>query len=109
MIELLIFAMLSGVIGGFISSQLIIRHLTSEAEDLEEHIISKMREDVIPCRLEFVNNTIFMYNRDTDDFIAQGKTFEELEQRCKERFPDKYFDVKQEDIEHAKNLGQQNG
>jgi len=50
-----------------------------------------------------------MYNRETNEFIAQGNTFEELETRLKKEFPDKYFDVKQEDIDYAKTLGKQNG
>jgi hypothetical protein len=112
MFELFLFAITSGIIGGIVASYIIKRELIGSEDEINEQvheIMNKMKQTVVPCKLEFVNNTILMYNRETNEFIAQGNTFEELETRLKKEFPDKYFDVKQEDIDYAKTLGKQNG
>lgn len=80
-----------------------------EMDDQVREIMDKLKKDVIPCKLEFVNNTILMYNRETNEFIAQGNSYDELEELLKQKFPDKFFDVKQEDIDYAKTIGKQNG
>jgi len=108
MFELFLFAITSGIISGFVASYIIKRELIGTEEEINEQvqeIMDKMKQTVIPCKLEFVNNTILMYNRETNEFIAQGDTFDELETRLKKEFPDKYFDVRQEDIDHAKTIG----
>jgi hypothetical protein len=55
--------------------------------------IKKFREHVIPSRIEEVNGRLFLYNRETEEFLGQGTTFEELNNHIKERYPNKLFDV----------------
>jgi hypothetical protein len=55
--------------------------------------IRKFREHVIPSRIEEVNGRLFLYNRETEEFLGQGTTFEELNIHVKERYPNKLFDV----------------
>lgn len=106
--DLFLFAITVGIVSGIVSSYIIKRELISTDEEMDEQvkeIMDKIKKDVIPGKLEFVNNTILMYNRETNEFIAQAKSYEELEERLKKDFPEKYFDVKQEDIDHAKTIG----
>lgn len=111
MIEILFVGIISGIISGFLSFYFFKRELLADSEDLEEEledVISKFKRVVVPCRLEFVNDTILIYNRETDEFITQGKSFEELENNLKSLHPEKYFDVKEEEIKLAKNIGKNN-
>lgn len=111
-LELLLFGLFVGVVSGYVTSYILKRDIFASEEDIDDQVqevMDRLKQHVVPCRLEFVNQTILMYNRETNEFIAQGNTFEELELKLKESFPDKFFDVCQEDIDYAKTLGKQNG
>lgn len=58
--------------------------------------MKKLKETIIPSRIEEHNGVLYLYNAETEDFIAQGKDMEELNANAKLRFPDKLFNVPQE-------------
>lgn len=60
--------------------------------------MKKLKETIIPSKIERVDELLFLYNADTNEFIAQGKDFEELNKNAKVRFPDKLFNVPQDEI-----------
>jgi len=60
--------------------------------------MKKLKETIIPSKIEQVNGLLFLYNADTNEFIAQGKDFEDLNNNAKVRFPDKLFNVPQDEI-----------
>ena len=61
--------------------------------------LAKFRETVIPSIIEQVGDYLFLYNKETGEYIAQGKTFSELEINAKNRYPEKLFNVKQSEID----------
>lgn len=60
--------------------------------------MKKLKETIIPSRIEEHGGYLYLYNSETEDFIAQGKDMEELNANAKIRFPDKLFHVPQEVI-----------
>lgn len=58
--------------------------------------MKKLKETIIPSRIEEHGGYLYLYNDETHDFIAQGKDMEELNKNAKIRFPDKLFNVPQE-------------
>lgn len=66
-----------------------------------EDVLEAFEERVVPARIEFESNQMLCYNRDTDEFLAQATTWDELNDILKSRFPDKMFDVPQDQINKA--------
>jgi uncharacterized membrane protein len=52
----------------------------------------------IKIKIEKHNDTLFVYEHDTNTFMAQGKTKEELEKQLQEKFPGKMFAATTDDI-----------
>ncbi|ATV46377.1 hypothetical protein [Lake Baikal phage Baikal-20-5m-C28] len=67
--------------------------------------LSKFRETVVPSRLEEYGGMLFLYNKETNEYIGQGLTLAELERNVKKRFPEKLFNVKQEEIDQHNTEG----
>ena len=53
----------------------------------EPEVVSESR---VECRLEQHEGMWILYRKDTDEFVAQGRTQEELHSAVKSRFPDKF-------------------
>jgi len=70
--------------------------------------IQQLRSVVIPCRLEFDNDVIFVYRRDNGLFLAKGSSFQEIEQILANTYPEKLFDVDSEEIIEAKVISKIN-
>lgn len=60
--------------------------------------IESIRERIIPSRIEEENGMLYLYNKDTNEFLGQGKTFVDLEKNVREKFPNKLFNVPQEEL-----------
>lgn len=74
-------------------------HLRSKRiERLSKEIMDKYREMVVPSKIEKIDNRFFMYNRDTNEFLAHGKDYEELEENARIKYPNKMFDVPKEEL-----------
>ena len=70
-------------------------------KELDSSINEKMnalKEKIVPSRIEEENGVLFLYHRETNEFLGQGNSFEELENTMKNKFPDKLFNVPQEEI-----------
>ncbi len=48
---------------------------------------------VVYFKVEKIDGIFYLWNRDTDDFLAQGKTIEEAADVLIERFPNTVFKV----------------
>lgn len=59
---------------------------SKELQDLEKAIEQYHEEDMIPCRVESHQGMFFVYNDQTNEFMAQGNTLAELRDRIKVRW-----------------------
>jgi len=57
-----------------------------------------LNENVIQISLERHNDTIYVYDRQTKQFMAQGKTGKEVEDELVAKYPNKKFAASTEDI-----------
>jgi hypothetical protein len=67
------------------------RRIQQQLETLDEAL--KEQVDLIPCRVEQHNGVFFVYNNDTEEFMAQGSTLAELRERIKARWKDQRVSV----------------
>ena len=97
-----ILGLLSGIliIGIFliVLINIIARARLKYIEKKVEEGIKAFRERVIDSRIEAENGILFLYNRHTNEFLGQGKNLRELNNVIMKRFPDKLFNVPQEEL-----------
>jgi len=78
-------------------SNKIIKHLEEQAtEQLEE-----IKKDFISIVIEKHEDTFFVYDMNTNTFMAQGASRKELEQKLGEMFPGKRFAVTPENLKEV--------
>lgn len=75
-----------------------LRFLEKRIEEKIESTLTEFRKSVIDSKIEFVNGVYFMYDRKTNEFLAQGSTFDELEKAARTKYPDKLFNVPQKEL-----------
>lgn len=67
-----------------------------ELKRIEKKVTEKLnefREKVINSRIEELQGCLYLFNSDTDEFLCQASTFDELEKIASEKFPGKLFNV----------------
>lgn len=67
-------------------------------EEKTREALGKFREKVIPSRIEVVNGMYFIYNRETNEFLGQANNMVELEKLMRTKYPNKLFDVPNEQL-----------
>jgi hypothetical protein len=72
-----------------------IHKLLEEAEAVEEESADKPER----MRLERHGEVIYAFTDETDTFIAQGSTLEELDDAIQKRFPGKKFLIRESNLE----------
>ena len=91
-----------GIFISFALIKLIAAVVRKMAEDtLDEKLkegLEKLKEKIIPSRIERVNGMLYLYNKETEEFLGQGKDMQELNDVVKARFPDKLFNVPREEL-----------
>jgi len=65
---------------------------------IEEEIEKEVDDSIIPIIIEKDNDIFFVYKKDTNEFMGQGKTTRELEQNLANRFPNKKFAADKENL-----------
>lgn len=77
----------------FILSRIRIRVVKEEeqtkergGELIEQEYLNSMKPPII-CNTEFINNQIYVWNKETQTFLIQGKTMEEIVEYFTEKFP----------------------
>jgi hypothetical protein len=67
-------------------------------EELKE-MTNKIKNNFICVDIEKHDNMFYLYEKDTREFIAQGSNFEEVKQRCENRFKGKSVVANEEQME----------
>ncbi len=89
----LILGIFIGVIGVKLFMTIEMYFMEKTLEKKVEKILTDFRKNVINSKIEVENGIYFMYNRETNEFLGQAKTFEELDKVMREKYPNKLFNV----------------
>ena len=68
------------------------KYLTAKNEALVEQIKdmqTQIKNSIILVEIEKHDDIFYLYEKDTQEFIAQGTNFDEIRERCKTRFKDR--------------------
>lgn len=74
-------------IGIKIAMAVLINRIRKEIGTLED-ALSEAEDEKILCRVEQHNEQFFVYNNDTNEFMAQGKDLPELREKIRARWAD---------------------
>lgn len=77
------------------------RHAMKIAQELLDGLeekVEKQEPDRLNITIEKHGDCLYVFDRDSNQFMAQGKNREELESVLKQRFPGKTFAATQEDL-----------
>lgn len=102
---------LSGIISGLVAGMVIILYSkyihykkVSKVITHVQDVLDQLQDKIIDARFEFDNNIIRAYNNDSDEFLAQGTSLDEINRNLEKRFPYNLFNVPQEQIDRAKKF-----
>jgi ribonuclease HIII len=88
MVVVLFVTWLVGAVQGWQAHERMVRrNLRHAIHEFEEHI----NETHIKIKIEKHNGMLFVYNYDTNAFMAQGTNRVEIEKQLQEKFPNKKF------------------
>ena len=70
----------------------------------QQSLLEELEEDeetisAVLIKVEKYDDQIYFWDRDTGDFIIQGKDMNEIVEKCKKYFPERYFCIEEEDVE----------
>jgi hypothetical protein len=88
----------------FERGELIIEEVEEETETLHFHPLTGEQifpENVIPIYIETSEDGLFVYNRDTNKYMAHGKTPIEVIEMLKSKFPDTIFGTLPDNLEEV--------
>jgi hypothetical protein len=94
----LVFVWFVGAMYGWNLHQKVVNRRISTAID---KFAGSIEDNIIKVKLERHNDMLYMYQLDTHQFMAMGKTEEELTNVLKEKFPGKTFAASTKDIEES--------
>lgn len=60
--------------------------------------LEEFRSKVIPSRIEEEKGVLYLYNSDTNEFLGQANSFDELEEAMAAKFPGKLFNVPKDEL-----------
>ena len=78
------------------------KYLTAKNEALVEQIKdmqAQMKDSIILVEIEKHDDIFYLYEKDTQEFIAQGTNFDEIREHCKTRFKDRAVVANEEQME----------
>lgn len=90
-----------GAISGWKAREEYAKKITEKLLENLGESVQKQAEDLIQITIEQHAGMFYVYNKQDNTFMAQGKTKEELEDALGSRFPGKRFAASQEELEKA--------
>jgi len=97
-ITLIVFWIMGAVFGWHARERHAKRTLDRFFAHIEEEAEKEVDDSIIPIIIEKHNDTFFVYKKETNEFMGQGKTKRELEQNLASRFPEKKFAADKENL-----------
>jgi len=67
--------------------KVVMEKIELEEKLMDERIVDEVKKRLPICYIEkHGSKDYLLYNRDTEEFVCQGKSYEELAERCKDKF-----------------------
>lgn len=101
--DILYIGLVSGIISACLTLFVINQMVNGFLENLRDRLDGLIEDDeIVDCYITFTDKIMYMYTREDNQFIAQGSTWEELNDNSRSQYKDVRFNVTTEDIDKAK-------
>lgn len=101
-----ILGFLTAVVLQYILNRVYMKLFEKRAQGIIDETMRKLKDTIVPARIEVNQGVLYMYHRDTNEFLAQGNTFKDLEEAARSKYPNKLFNVPQDNLN---SIGDDNG
>jgi hypothetical protein len=98
----------TAVILQYILNKIYMSVFEKRAQQIIDDTMTKLRETIVPARIEIEHGSLYMYHRETNEFLAQGKNFEELENAARSKYPNKLFNVPKDELNFMERTNEKN-
>lgn len=92
------FALILGFVAGIIVTRIYIgilaRHMIKKLTEAMEQQPQIEDKTTVETRVELIDNMFLVYRLDNNEFVGQGRTVEELKERCLDRFKNPNIHIK---------------
>ena len=86
------FIWVMGAVSGWKAREEHAKQVTEKLLDrLQESVERQVEENVIQINIEKHNDMFYVYDRETNEFMAQGSSKDEVETNLRKRYPGKSF------------------
>lgn len=99
--DISILHLLLGFVVGWVISKIIIGYLNAKNAMLEAEITEltkKIKERVVRVTVERHGDIYYLYEKETDNFVAQGRDADEIKEILLKRWPNKTFFADEENV-----------
>ena len=87
-----------GVVSGWRARERHAERVLSKFVEQAQEESKEVKKNMVRINIERHNDMFYVYDRDTNQFMAQGKTQTELEEILQKRFPGKRFGASEENL-----------
>ena len=77
----------------YLGLKIVTARLIARIEGDLDQALDQAKEDSIPCRVELHDKVFFVYNNETNEFMAQGTDLAELRERIRSRWANRKVSV----------------
>lgn len=107
--DTLILGFLAGIVVARIYIGLVAAHIMRKLSAAIEEAEKPQSKSTLETRVELINDVFFVYRLDNNEFVGQGRTVEELKERCLDRFknPNVHIKITQGDPDALDRLKKQ--
>lgn len=92
------------IVGWVLREEMAKRRVNKLMAQLEGDIgekVETLRKNSIPIKIEIHSGVYYVFNKDSDEFMGQAPTRDELEAELAKRFPDKRFIATPENLKEV--------
>lgn len=75
------------------------RNSSQSLQEEQEEFDDDEQVSAVLIEVQKYGDQIYFWDKETGDFIIQGKDMNEIVAKCKKYFPERYFCIEQEDVE----------
>lgn len=93
-IDTLVLGFLAGIVVARIYIGLVAAHIMRKLTAAMEEAEKPETNSTLETRVELINDVFFVYRLDNNEFVGQGRTVEELRERCYDRFKNPNIHIK---------------
>ena len=98
LIDIIVSSVITSVLTSFFIGLFMARLASRIMDSMDEE------DEELILNLEFIEKSIYIYDKESDEFIVQGNSWDSLQEELRKRFPNKTIIINEKQLEQAKTF-----